>query len=101
MGFIGYNIIMVGSPGSGKTMLAKRLPTILPPITFEEAIETSKIFSVVGLMEKDPALITTRPFRSLHHTIFDAGLIGGGHIPRPGEVSLAHHEVLFLDELPG
>ena len=96
----GHNVIMIGSPGSGKTMLAKRLPSILPPLSLEESLETTQIHSVAGKMRKEDALIAVRPFRSPHHTISDVALVGGGSNPQPGEISLAHNGVLFLDELP-
>ena len=96
----GHNVIMVGPPGAGKTMLARRLPTIVPPLSLEEALETTKIHSVAGKMESNASLMTCRPFRSPHHTISDVALVGGGSYPQPGEISLAHNGVLFLDELP-
>jgi magnesium chelatase family protein len=96
----GHNVIMIGPPGAGKTMLAKRLPSILPPLSLNEALETTKIHSVAGRLGRDASLLTTRPFRSPHHTISDVALVGGGGNPQPGEISLSHNGVLFLDELP-
>ena len=95
-----HNLIMIGPPGSGKTMIAKRIPSILPKLSIAESLETTKIQSITGVLPSDTPLVVTRPYRSPHHTISDAGLIGGGNVPRPGEVSLAHNGVLFLDELP-
>src|SRR6516165_7338329 len=96
----GHNVLMIGSPGTGKSMLAQRLPTILPPLTSAESLETTRIYSATGRLASDEPLLTRRPFRTPHHTISDAGMVGGGNPPAPGEISLGHHGVLFLDELP-
>ncbi|CAN5220886.1 hypothetical protein BH10PLA2_BH10PLA2_16400 [soil metagenome] len=96
----GHNVLMLGSPGTGKTMLARRLPTILPPLLAGESLETTRIYSALGRLKADESLMATRPFRSPHHNISDAGMVGGGNPPSPGEITLAHHGVLFLDELP-